>query len=77
MRPGTEFEYIPGQFIGISTANIAERYYSIASFDNFLTIHIIVTRVAAGAMSDFLFSIGEEKLITVGPSGKLPSPRNA
>ena len=77
MRPGTEFEYIPGQFIGISTANIAERHYSIASFDESSdNIDIVVTRVTAGAMSEFLFeNADEEKLITLnGPAGSFHLP---
>lgn len=77
MRPGTGLNYIPGQFIGISTADIAERYYSIASFDEGSdNIDILVTRVAAGKMSDYLFAnASEEKLITLhGPSGSFHLP---
>ena len=77
LRPGSKFKFVPGQHIGISTADIAERYYSIASYDECADhIDVLVAKVAGGEMSDFLFghTTSEQTVTLNGPIGSFHLP---
>ena len=77
MRPGTNFDYIAGQYVAISAAGISPRLYSIASYDGHKEqFDLIISKVDTGAMSEFLFTKpDDEKLITLtGPNGSFHLP---
>lgn len=77
---GEEFEYRPGQFIGLDAADGRQRFFSIANADpvhNELELH--VNRVPGGTFTGTLFDkahIGD-KLWMEGPFGEFTIPPEA
>jgi CDP-4-dehydro-6-deoxyglucose reductase, E3 len=76
MPPKTKFEYVAGQYVGISTSSISERLYSICSYnESSNSFDLLVSKVEGGKMSNHLFFDDDEKFITVnGPSGSFHLP---